>query len=192
MFIIFNSFRLEFKLILMYLFLLSFLVSCTSNKKALYLYKDFEKFKPKTIAILPIENIQIAGEDSSTLKKYILDALNSRGYSLFDIEPSKKILTDSNIKFESIIEDTMVIKKICEESNADALFISKLIMYKSTFYGTNQLVINFIIMNKDGIAIWKDNIGMNRVSLGNAALVDLMLPPIKKWITDSINTVPKY
>jgi len=190
--IIINSFRLEFKLILMYIFLLSFLVSCTSNKKALYLYKDFEKFKPKTIAILPIENIQIAGNDSKTLKKYILDAIKSRGYTIIDIQSNNKILTESNIKFESIIEDKMVIKKICEEFNADALFISKLIMYKSTFSGVNQLVINFIIMNKDGIAIWKDNIGMNSMSLGSAALLDLMLPPIQKWITNSINTVPKY
>lgn len=166
----------------------------TPRPAAQVLVADYNQKKPKTIAVLPVEDARLKKDKVPNLEKKLVNALKYRKYEAQEADRTAEMLRQSNITSASAQSGDP--KEIFRILGVDAILKSRLDDYESSYrglYRTDRIEMHFKLIDcKTGDLLWEDHFAKHESYIGG--LVDVAISnPMTGWVEDfSLMNLPTY
>ncbi|MBN2425034.1 MAG: DUF799 family lipoprotein [Calditrichaceae bacterium] len=135
-------------------------ISCNPTMTKLDAFPKMYEEQPVSVLVLPPINETTAAEATDYYTTTIAEPLAESGFYVFPIEVINQILQEQGL-YENIDYENLPIAKFWEYFGADALLITKILKWDTSYYvigGNVTVSIDFQLMStKTGEIIWKYN-----------------------------------
>lgn len=166
----------------------------TPRPAAQVLVADYNQKKPKTIAVLPVEDARLKKDKVPNLEKKLVNALKYRKYEAQEADRTAEMLRQANITPASAQSGDP--KEIFRILGVDAILKYRLDDYESSYrglYRTDRIEMHFKLIDcKTGDLLWEDHFAKHESYIGG--LVDVAISnPMTGWVEDfSLMNLPTY